>query len=89
MFSEEQERAQVFISSSDGSIDKNMHYQYRIRAYNRIGFSDSGTQDFSKLSNLVPMQTPFTQERIINIELTTLTSGLYTCFIHEFAVSRL
>ena len=48
MFSEEQERAQIFINSSDGSINENMHYHYHIRAYNRIGFSDSGTQEFSK-----------------------------------------
>ena len=48
MFSEEQGRAQIFINSSDGIIDENMHYHYHIRAYNRIGFSDSGTQEFSK-----------------------------------------
>ena len=48
MFYEKQERAQIFINSSDGSINENMHYHYHIRAYNRIGFSDSGTQEFSK-----------------------------------------
>ena len=48
MFSEEQERAQIFINSSDGSINENMHYHYHIRAYNRIGFNNSGTQEFSK-----------------------------------------
>ena len=48
MFYEKQERAQIFINSSDGSINKNMHYNFHIRAYNRIGFSDSGTQEFSK-----------------------------------------
>ena len=48
MFYEKQERAQIFINSSDGSINKNMHYHFHIRAYNRIGFSDSGTQEFSK-----------------------------------------
>jgi len=48
MFSEEQERAQIFINSSDGLIDENMHYHYHIRAYNRIGFNDSETQEFSK-----------------------------------------
>ena len=48
MFPEEQERAQILINSSDGSINENMHYHYHIRAYNRIGFSDSGTQEFSK-----------------------------------------
>ena len=63
MFSEEQERAQVFISSSDGSIDENMHYQYRIRAYNRIGFSDSGMQDFSKWNT--EAYTPHPQEGVI------------------------
>jgi len=47
-FSEEQESAQIFINSSDGSINENMHYHFHIRAYNRIGFSDSGTQEFSK-----------------------------------------
>ena len=45
MFSEEQERAQI---SFDGVIDENMHYRYHIRAYNRIGFNDSGTQEFGK-----------------------------------------
>ena len=48
MFPEEQERAQIFINSSDGSINENMHYHYHIRAYNRIGFNNSGTQEFSK-----------------------------------------
>ena len=48
MFPEEQERAQIFINSSDGIIDENMHYHYHIRAYNRIGFNDSGTRVFSK-----------------------------------------
>ena len=48
LFSEEQERAQIFINSSDGLIDENMHYHYHIRAYNRIGFNNSGTQEFSK-----------------------------------------
>ena len=48
MFSEEQERAQIFINSSDGIIDENMHYHYHIRAYNRIGFNDLGTRVFSK-----------------------------------------
>jgi len=33
MFSEEQERAQIFIISSDDLIDENMHYHYHIRAY--------------------------------------------------------
>jgi len=62
MFSEEQERAQIFINSSDGSINENMHYHYHIRAYNRIGFSDSGTREFSKWITEVMSSTSLPEE---------------------------
>ena len=54
MFSEEQERAQIFMMALLMKICTTIitlplsHYHYHIRAYNRIGFNDSGTRVFSK-----------------------------------------